>query len=153
MQELPVDKIYFIEFLSISDKARLDQLKIVTAACSTSLSESFQAYPWQTKNGKYPVLRTCLKSHQLNQTPILLPYSISCFPYIFVRILPKWSTTRYLKAEVLQLSQKYELCRFNSFCPEFTFWYICAQGARPHNFIWLFLEQAIIFRGAFNKRN
>ena len=40
MQVLLVDKIHFFQFFSVSDKARLDQLKIITSVRSPSLSES-----------------------------------------------------------------------------------------------------------------
>ena len=66
-QELLVDKIYFIKFHSISDKAQPNWLKIITSASGTSLSESFHSYSRPTRKGKYPVLRTCANAHQLNK--------------------------------------------------------------------------------------
>ena len=74
MQELFVDKIHFFKFLSVSDKPRLRQLKIITSTstCSTStckllwLSESFHLYgEIPSRKGKYSVLRTNTKPHQL----------------------------------------------------------------------------------------
>lgn len=41
MQELLVNKIHFFKFLTKSDKAGLDLLKIITVTHSTGLSESF----------------------------------------------------------------------------------------------------------------
>ena len=74
MLELFVDKIHFFKFLSVSDKPRLHQLKIITSTstCSTStfkllwLSESFHLYgEIPSRKGKYSVLRTNTKPHQL----------------------------------------------------------------------------------------
>ena len=107
MQELFVDKTNFFKFHSISDKAGLDQLNTITATRSAYLSESFHPYPWLPRKGKSPVLKTCTKSHQLNRhIKFFLLYSFTCISQTFVRILPKWSKPRYLKAEALQVPQK-----------------------------------------------
>ena len=67
MQEFIVDKIHFFEFLSITDKARLGQLKNIFAIRNSSLSEFFHAHPWSTTSEKKPVLRTSAKSHKLHK--------------------------------------------------------------------------------------
>ena len=71
MQELFVDKIHFLKFLSMSDKPRLHLLKIIASSRSTvyklpSLPECF--YPYgeiPSRKGKYPMLKTNTKPHQL----------------------------------------------------------------------------------------
>ena len=71
MQELFVDKIPFLKFLSMSDKPRLHLLKIITSSRSTvyklpSLPECFHPYgEILSRKGKYPMLRTNTKPHQL----------------------------------------------------------------------------------------
>lgn len=120
----------YSRFLPVSDKAKLGQVKIRTAPPSTSLSQSFHAYPWSTRKEKFPVLSTCAKSHQLNQIHqnFLLKVSLVFrrFSCVSCRNGLQMSGT-YLK--------KYELCRLNYFCPELEYWYICAQAAVPQNFI------------------
>ena len=70
MQELFVDKIHFFKFLSMSDKPRLHQLKLITSFRSTvqaSLTAwMFHSY-WEIplREGKYPMLRKNTKPHQL----------------------------------------------------------------------------------------
>ena len=96
IQELIVSKIYFLKFLSISDKPRLDQLKIITASRSTNFSESFHPYRYKefempTRKWKCPVLRTYTKSHQLiKHTKI--SYSIASL------VFPKRSCVTYQNA-------------------------------------------------------
>ena len=66
IQELIVNKIHFFKFLSVKDKPWINQLKIISR--STIFSESFYGYKEgkaPTMKGKYPVLRTNVKSHQL----------------------------------------------------------------------------------------
>ena len=67
IQDLIVGKIYFLKFLSISDKAGLDQLKSIFTACSTILSESTHAYLRPIRKVEYPVERRFAKSLRLNQ--------------------------------------------------------------------------------------
>ena len=64
MQEFLVDINAFlrVSYLSMKDKARPDQLKIITAVCGTSRFESFDAYLWGARKGEHPVLETCGKS-------------------------------------------------------------------------------------------
>ena len=45
MQELFIEKIKLFKFLYVSDKAGLDQLKIITTTRSTCFSESFHLHP------------------------------------------------------------------------------------------------------------
>ena len=63
MQELFVDKIHFFKFLSMSDKPRLHQLKIITSSRSTVQASLYGEIP--SGKGKYPMLRTNTKPHQL----------------------------------------------------------------------------------------
>ena len=44
MQELFVDKIHFFKFLSMSDKPRLHQLKIITSSRSNTVEPSLTAW-------------------------------------------------------------------------------------------------------------
>ena len=46
MQELFVNKNYFLEFISVGYKIILDQLNINIANLSTNLCQSFYACPW-----------------------------------------------------------------------------------------------------------
>ena len=50
MQELFVDKIHFFKFLSMSDKPRLDQLKIITSHSST-VQASLTAWMFSSVRG------------------------------------------------------------------------------------------------------
>ena len=66
MQELFVDKIHFSKFLSMSDKPRLHQLKIITSTRSTvQASLTVWIFPAVRGRGKCPVLRTNKKPYQL----------------------------------------------------------------------------------------
>ena len=70
MQELFVDKIHFFKFLCMSDKPRLHQLNIITSSRSRYklpwLPEYFHSYgEIPSRKGKYPMLRTNTKPHQL----------------------------------------------------------------------------------------
>ena len=70
MQELFVDKIHFFRFLSMSDKPRLHQLRIITSTYSTVYASltSWMLPPYgeiPSRKEKYPMLKTCAKSHQL----------------------------------------------------------------------------------------
>ena len=67
MQGLPVDKTHLLKFFSISNKAVLDQLKIITTARSVFLSEFIHRYPMSITKGEYFVLRKCVKYLRLNQ--------------------------------------------------------------------------------------
>ena len=105
MQELFVDKIHFFKFISMSDEPRLHQLKIITScstvqASLTALPECFHPYrEIPSRKGKYPMLRTTTKPHQLFKDAKIISQ-------IFILNLPKWSKPRYLKAEVLRVPQK-----------------------------------------------
>ena len=74
----PLAKSTSFRFLSVCGKEKLGQVKIRTALPSTSLSESFHAYPWGTRKEKFPVLRTCGKSHQLVSDELLISKSMNC---------------------------------------------------------------------------
>ena len=51
MQGFVIDKIHFFKFLSMSDHARLDQQKVITATRSTDFFESFHQYKeWERGN-------------------------------------------------------------------------------------------------------
>ena len=70
MQELFVDKIHFFRFLCMSDKPRLHQLNIITSSRGRYklpwLPEYFHSYgEIPSRKGKYPMLRTNAKPHQL----------------------------------------------------------------------------------------
>ena len=67
MQGLLVDKIHLFKFPSISDKAGLDQLKIITTDRSAMLFEFIHAYSMPIRKVEYLVLRKCAKYHRLNQ--------------------------------------------------------------------------------------
>ena len=65
MQEFFIDKIHFFKFLSMSDKPRQRQFKIITSTLLW-LFESFHLYlEIPSRKGKYPVLKTNTKPHQL----------------------------------------------------------------------------------------
>ena len=73
MQELFVDKIHFFKYLSMSDKPRMHRLKIVVYNSTRRiqyklpwLHEYFHPYrDIPSRKGKYPLLRTKTKPHQL----------------------------------------------------------------------------------------
>ena len=70
MQKLFVDKIHFFKFLSMSVKPRLHQLKTITSSRITQyklpwLPECFQHREIPSGKGKYSMLRTNTKLHQL----------------------------------------------------------------------------------------
>ena len=70
MQELFIDKIHSFKFLSISDKPRLHQLKIITSPRSTVQTSltAWMFHPYgeiPSRKGKYPMLRKNTKPHQL----------------------------------------------------------------------------------------
>ena len=65
MQEFFIDKIHFFKFLSMSDKPRQRQFKVITSTL-LRLFESFHLYlEIPSRKGKYPVLKTNTKPHQL----------------------------------------------------------------------------------------
>ena len=75
----------FLQVFSMSDKPRLDQLKIITGTRSTSFSESFHLYKDRkisARKGKYPVLGTNMKSQKLIEHA-KISYSID--PQIFCK--------------------------------------------------------------------
>ena len=51
MQELFVDKIHFFKFLSMSDKPRLHQLKIITSSRSSTVQASLTAWMFSSVQG------------------------------------------------------------------------------------------------------
>ena len=51
MQELFVDKIHFFKFLSMSDKPRLHQLKIITSSRSSTVQASLTAWMLSSVRG------------------------------------------------------------------------------------------------------
>ena len=79
MQELFVGKIHF-KFLRMSEKPRLHQLNMITSSRSRYklpwLPEYFHSYgEIPSRKGKYPMLRTNTKPHQLIKHP-KISYSI-----------------------------------------------------------------------------
>ena len=96
MRELFVDKIHFFKFLSMNDKPRLHQLKIITSSRNTVqasltvwLHECFHLY-WETpsRRGKYPILRTNSNPRQLIKHA-KISYSIAS------PVFPKFSYRTY----------------------------------------------------------
>ena len=71
MQELFVDKIHFFKFICMSDKPPLHQLNIITSSRSSTVQASLTAWMFSSvrgipsRKGKYPMLRTNTKLHQL----------------------------------------------------------------------------------------
>ena len=71
MQELFFGKIDFFKFLSTRDKPRLHHLKIITSSRSSTVQASLTAWMFSSvrgipsRKGKYPMLRTNTKLHQL----------------------------------------------------------------------------------------
>ena len=71
MQELFIDKIHFFNFLSMSDKPRLHQLKTITSSRCTQyklawLPECFHQHgEIPSRTGKYPILRRNTKPHHM----------------------------------------------------------------------------------------
>ena len=115
VQELFVDKIYFFMFLSMSDKPRLHQLKMITSTCKTVQASLavwfFPSVQGNTiKEGKYSVLRTNTKPHQLIKYA-KISYSIASlvfhkFSYGTYRNGLNQGTSKLRKAEELRLPQK-----------------------------------------------
>ena len=71
MQELFVDKIHFLKFLYMNDKPRLHRLNIATSSRSSTVQASLTTWIFSfvqgntIKEGKYPMVRTNTKPHQL----------------------------------------------------------------------------------------
>ena len=116
VQELFVDKIYFFMFLSVSDKPRLHQLKIIISTCKTVQASLavwfFPSVQGNTiKEGKYSVLRTNTKPHQLIKyakisysivSLVFQEFSSGTYGNSLNRGTSKLRHTKYLK--------KYKLC-------------------------------------------
>ena len=51
MQKLFIDKIHFFKFLSLSDKPRLHQLKIITSSRSSTVEPSLTAWMFSSVQG------------------------------------------------------------------------------------------------------
>ena len=122
MQGLLVDKIHLLKFLSISDKAELDQLTIVTTARSTVLSEFIHVYPRPIRKGKYLVLRSVRSLTDL----IKHTNSSYCIEFLVFRRFLCLSYQNGLhrgtsKLKYCQQLKKYKLCNCNSFCMKFKF--------------------------------
>ena len=102
MQELFFDKIYFFKFLSMSDKPRLYQLKIITSSHSTvqvSLTAWMFSSVWENtiKEGEIPYFENKYKASPTYQArENFLFHSLTCISQIFVPNLPKCSKPRYL---------------------------------------------------------
>ena len=97
-------------FFSISDKAglhwtttQLDQLKVIIATflvqASLNLSNRTLGQKGKGNNLCWEHIRSFI--NWIRHT--IFFYSFTCVLQIFVRILPKWSKTRYLKADALQV--------------------------------------------------
>ena len=113
MQELFVDKIHFFKFLSMSDKPRLHQLKIITSSRSSTVQASLTAWMFSfvrgntIKEGEIPYVENKYKASPTYQARWnFLFNSLTCILQIFVPNPPKWSKPSYLKAEVLRVPQK-----------------------------------------------
>ena len=68
MQELFVDKIHSFKFLSLSDKPRLHQLKIITSSRSSTVQASLTAWMFSSvqgntiKEGEIPYVKNKYKT-------------------------------------------------------------------------------------------
>ena len=107
MQGLFVDRIHFFKLLSLSDKPRLHQLKILLLLVVQDqilwLSHSFNPYgEIPSSKGKHPVLRTNTKPHQLIKHPHI-SYSIVSLAFRRFSCSTYRIGLRYLKAEAFQV--------------------------------------------------
>ena len=140
MQELFVDKIHFPNFLSISDKLQLHQLKIITSTAAVQASVTVRISPalvrGNIKEGRYPVLTTNTKPHQPIKhakssysivTLVFCKFSWGTYRNGLNRGASKLRHSRYLK--------KYKPCQFDTSCRESAFQYTLAQGAVLQKFM------------------
>ena len=128
MQELFVDKIHFSKFLSMSDKPRLHQLKIITSTRSTvQASLTVWIFPAVRGRGKCPVLRTNKKPYQLIKhakisysvvSLVFRKFSWGAYWNGLNRGTSKLRHSKYLK--------KYKPCLFNTSWRESALLYILA---------------------------
>ena len=107
MQGLFVDRIHFFKLLSLSDKPRLHQLKILLLLVVQDqilwLSHSFNPYgEIPSSKGKHPVLRTNTKPHQLIKHPHI-SYSVVSLAFRRFSCSTYRIGLRYLKAEAFQV--------------------------------------------------
>ena len=76
-------------------------------SCSRGTSLSYKGKEMSTRKRKYPALRKKYKASATYQAhENLLRHSVTCILQNLLRHQPKWSKTRYLKAETLQVPQK-----------------------------------------------
>ena len=117
MQELFVDKIHFFKFLSMSDKPRLHQLKIITSSRSSTVQASLTAWMFSSvrgntiKEGEIPYVENKYKtspSYQAWQN--FLFHSLTCISQIFVPDLLKWSKPSTSKLRYSKYLKKYKPC-------------------------------------------
>ena len=122
MQELFLNKIHFFNFFSMSDKTPVQQLKDCHfySQYSTSfpdfLNVSIRMGKYDQGRGKYPMLRTDIKHHQLIKLP-KISYSIASLKY------HKFLCGAYLNGlnqgisnlKYSEYLKKYEPCQFNAF--------------------------------------
>ena len=117
MQELFVDKIHFFKFLSMSDKLRLHQLKIVTSTRSTA-----QVFLTALKEGETPYVEKKYKASPTYQAHWnFLFHSLTYISQIFVQYLPEWSKPSTSKLRQSEYFKKYEPCQSNISCWESAF--------------------------------
>ena len=95
MQELFVNKIHFFKFVSMSDKPRLHQLKIITSSRNT-VQASFTAWMFSSvleknhQEGEKPYFESKYKASPTYQARWnFLFHSLTCISQIFVSNLPK----------------------------------------------------------------
>ena len=97
MQELFVDKIHSFQFLSLSDKPRVHQLKIITSSRSkvqASLTAwLFSSVPGNNiKEGEIPYVENKYKTSTTYQARWnFLLHSLTCIWQVFAPNLAKWS--------------------------------------------------------------
>ena len=142
MQVHFINKIHFLKFVSINDKSRLYQLKVITSTCSTveaSLTGSIFPTVWRntSRKEKYTLLKTNTKSHQLikhtkisSSTASLVFHIFSCDSYQS-SLNQDTSKLRYF-----QYLKKYGPCLFDTFCGKSTFYYTLSQDEPPKKFIY-----------------
>ena len=108
MQELFADKTHFFKFLSMSDKQCLDQLKIITELLLISWYKLLLEVQGR---GKYPVLRTNTKPHQLiNHTKISYFTAVLVFCKFLCLTFRNGLNRDTLKLRYSKHLEKYEPC-------------------------------------------
>ena len=85
----------------MSDKPQLQQLKIITSSCSSTVQASLTAWMFSSlrrntiKEGEIPYVEDKYKASPTYQARLkFLFHSLTCISQIFVPNLPKWSKQR-----------------------------------------------------------